>query len=95
MKMLFESESREDAHHELDRVLKKGTYPLAECREDPNAQKPFQVWSAPVPASQTPHTPPAPPSEPMPVLIDLADEAIEKLADALADKVAERLKKKT
>ena len=45
---LAEFNNREDAHAELERVLAEGTHPKAECREDPNAAMPYQVWSGPV-----------------------------------------------
>jgi len=46
---LAEFDSRDAAHAELARVLAEGTHPKAECREDPNAALPYQVWSGPAP----------------------------------------------
>jgi hypothetical protein len=44
-KMLFSFVKREDAHAKLAEVI--GTHPLAECREDPNSEEPYQVWDWP------------------------------------------------
>jgi hypothetical protein len=46
---LAEFDNRDAAHAELARVLAEGTHPKAECREDPNAALPYQVWSGPAP----------------------------------------------
>lgn len=44
-RMLSEFTGRDEAHQELEAVLREGAYPGAECRENPNAEKPYQVWS--------------------------------------------------
>lgn len=46
-KLLYEGTDRDKAHAELEKVLKAGKNPAAECREDSNAEKPYQVWSGP------------------------------------------------
>lgn len=45
MAKLAEYKDRAEAHAALERLLPEN--PAAECREDPAAEHPFQVWSAP------------------------------------------------
>lgn len=45
-KMIFSTKNRHEAHGRLEEVLAEGEHPRAECREDPNAEEPYQVWSA-------------------------------------------------
>ena len=42
---LYEFTDRDEAHRKLEACI-RGKYPHAECREDTNAEKPYQVWSA-------------------------------------------------
>jgi hypothetical protein len=44
-KLLFSFTKREDAHTKLAEII--STYPLAECRENPNSAQPYQVWDWP------------------------------------------------
>jgi hypothetical protein len=60
--MIFSSADRDLSHQFLAAVLEQiepppelvaalaghiGAHPRAECREDPNAAEPYQVWSGP------------------------------------------------
>ena len=60
--MIFSTENRDLSHQFLAAVLEQiepppelvaalvghiGAHPRAECREDPNAAEPYQVWSGP------------------------------------------------
>jgi len=45
---LYETKDRDESHRKLEEVLRDGKHTLAECREDPNAELPYQVWSGPV-----------------------------------------------
>lgn len=97
--LLFKSANRDEAHAELERLhgLKrvgesleqdtKALQPLAECRENPNSDEPFEVWDSPEPIVV-----PEPPSEEE-LATARAEEigANEALLDALADRLAVRL----
>lgn len=84
-KMLYEGTDRAAAHAFLD-ALDRRKYRKAECREDANAEKPYQVWSGPeewVPAPPTP--------EPDPASVLAAEDALlDRLAERLVEKLAER-----
>lgn len=84
-KMLHEGTDRAEAHAFLD-ALDRKKHPKAECREDANSEKPYQVWSGPeewVPAPPTP--------EPDPEALLAAEEALlDRLAERLVAKLAER-----
>jgi hypothetical protein len=81
-KRLFESGDRDAAHQHLEKILAGGKHPLAECREDPNEEKPYQVWDG---ADPRPESPPASSSpELASTTIVLDDDAIDQLADAVA-----------
>lgn len=49
--MLFEFENRDEAHAKAEEI--RGEYPRAECREDYNQPKPFQVWDEADPIRQS------------------------------------------
>jgi len=83
-KAIFTSTEREKAHAELERVLKKGDHPRAECREYHNQPEPYQVWDEPEPWVQTPPTP-KPAAEP-----DISDALLDKLAAKLLEKMSEK-----
>lgn len=45
---LFGGQDRDEAHRQLEKVIKGKKHPAACCREDPNdTDEPFQVWSGP------------------------------------------------
>ena len=44
-KMLADFKDRDEAHQHLAGILSADPKSKAECREDNNAEKPFQVWS--------------------------------------------------
>lgn len=44
-KLLFETTDRDAAHARLEKEQKKNS--KSECREDANAEKPYQVWDGP------------------------------------------------
>lgn len=43
--LLYAFAVREEAHAKLEDTLAE--YPYAECREEPNHELPYQVWSGP------------------------------------------------
>ena len=43
--LLFATADRAEAHAYAESV--RDEYPRAECREDPNEDRPYQVWSGP------------------------------------------------
>lgn len=43
--LLYSFAVRDDAHAKAEEV--RVEYPYAECREDPNDDLPYQVWSGP------------------------------------------------
>lgn len=47
--MLAEFAERDQSHQFLADVLAAGDHPQAECRENRNEPKPYQVWSGPEP----------------------------------------------
>ena len=47
-RIMFKSfATRAESHAYLEKILADGKHPQAECREDPNAPEPYQVWSGP------------------------------------------------
>lgn len=47
-RLLFSFSDRDAAHQKLEEVrTSEGPTSLAECREDPNDNEPYQVWSGP------------------------------------------------
>jgi hypothetical protein len=64
-KMLADFADRDEAHQHLATV-RGGEYPNAECREDPNAEKPYQVWSGDPRPEQHPVIPGLEPPPPPP-----------------------------
>jgi hypothetical protein len=52
--LLFETVDRHAAHEKLAELLKQKKYAKAECREDSNSEKPYQVWDGPEKWQQTP-----------------------------------------
>lgn len=55
-KMITAFAVREEAHDKLDKLYaaakKSGVECVAECREDPNSDKPYQVWDSPMTDSE-------------------------------------------
>lgn len=78
-RLLFASNDRAVAHEELERVI--GSNPRAECREDPNSEKPYQVWDGPQDWEQAPSSPPLQADAPPPP--SLSDEDIDRIAKRL------------
>lgn len=66
---LYEYKDRDESHRQLEAVLKDGTYPSAECREDPNAEFPYQVWTGPASSERDGQAPPEVKKEaPVPII---------------------------
>lgn len=74
-KKLFSTESRDDAHQHLEKILEAGEYPKAECREDHNIPE-YSVWDGPAEKAHR--------DEPIPVQMP-------ELNDALINAVIKRL----
>lgn len=87
-KLLYETADRTLAHDFLAREAKKN--PAAECREDPSRPLPYQVWSGPAPRPDAPPTPPPPQvANPLAAVhFELTDEHLEKIAAAVAARLA-------
>lgn len=87
-KMVFSYTDRDKAHQKLVKMLASGKHPAAECREDPNSDKPYQVWDKP-------YVKPEPTEEEILesqlAAIEIRDPAI---LNALADQIAVRLKER-
>jgi hypothetical protein len=52
--LLYETADRDESHRMLEKILAEGKHPRAECREDANAEKPYQVWSDKAPYVERP-----------------------------------------
>lgn len=79
--MLFETDDRDAAHKELEKVRKE--HPAAECREDSNAELPYQVWDGPeewIPQEPAPEEKPAQKE----LNVRFTDEELEKIGAAVA-----------
>jgi len=80
---LFSSTDRDASHAELERILKSGEHPRAECREFSNDAEPYQVWSEPDVREPAPPSPP-PVALPAGVTIRFTDDELGKIAMAVA-----------
>lgn len=76
------NEAREKAHAALAELVAGGTYPNAECRED-NGQGVYEVWDGPEPVQASV----PPPKKPEGKDDMTADELVDKVADAVVDKL--------
>jgi hypothetical protein len=88
-KKLFETNDRDEAHAKLEALLTE--YPDAECRVDPESTTGIhQVWSGPAPR---PAASPATTEEPRGITpavvkMELTDEHLDKIAGAVAARLA-------
>jgi hypothetical protein len=83
---LFETRDRDESHAYLEKILRVGRHPRAECREDPNTGK-YSVWDGPEVRIEIPVDPK--------ILLDQAAANIlsnAPLLDVLADKLAAKMK---
>jgi hypothetical protein len=84
---LFKTKDRDESHRKLEEVLAGGLHPLAECREDHSQEDPYEVWDG---QRDVPATPPPTPSSPATTLV-LDQEAMEQLAELVAQLVAQKI----
>lgn len=83
--MLLETADRAAAHKKLEDVLAEGGH-TAECREDPNSDLPYQVWSGPVVKEPAPPEPVLAPAAPSQALV-LDEATIDRIATQLHEKM--------
>lgn len=74
--LLDRFDDRDRAHARLAEVLASGDYPRAECRENHNAELPYEVWDSP--EYKAPGVTPAAADE---------DSLLERLAAKLTEKL--------
>ena len=84
-KRLYAFTDRAESHAKLDEV-RAGKHPMAECREDPNSEAPYEVWDGP---EQWVMPEPAVPPDPA-VLLAEQESLLDALAERLLAKMAER-----
>jgi hypothetical protein len=88
-KLLFSTTDRDASHKKLDEVRSAGKHPEACCREDPSADKPYQVWTGP----PSPHVLAAPAPKATPEGDPLYAGVPANLVDDIAKRVVELLTK--
>lgn len=76
--LLFATTDRAEAHARAE--LERATYPACECREDHNADEPYQVWSGPFVRVPAPAPAPAP--------ADVVQEVVAAMLPGLVAEVA-------
>lgn len=84
-KMIEGFTDRGESHAALE-AARAGKYPMAECREDPNSDTPYQVWDGPEEWVM-----PAPAEPPDPALVLAQENAVlDRLAERVVAMLAER-----